>query len=72
MTRTFVCHVFRDRTKFAFLLAVCLITGVAASAQTTVTTSGGTTDAVPVYTGSATLGNSPIAVNGGNVRIGTT
>src|SRR5260370_10385144 len=32
----------------------------------------GAAGAVPVYTGSATLGNSPIAVSGGNVGIGTT
>jgi len=41
-------------------------------AQTTVTTSGGTTNTVPVYTGTATLGNSPISVSGSNVGIGTT
>ena len=45
---------------------------VAAAAQTTVTTSGGTANTVPVFTGSATVGNSPIAVSGGNVGIGTT
>jgi hypothetical protein len=33
---------------------------------------GGATGTVPVYTGSATVGNSPIAVSGGNVGIGTT
>jgi hypothetical protein len=39
-----------------------------AAAQTTVTNSNnGTTNAVPVYTGTATLGNSPISVSGGNV-----
>ena len=45
---------------------------VAATAQTTVTTSGGTTNTVPVFTGSATVGNSPISVSGSNVGIGTT
>ena len=44
---------------------------VAATAQTTVTTSGGTTNTVPVFTGSATVGNSPISVSGSNVGIGT-
>ena len=44
----------------------------AASAQTTVTTSGGTTNTVPVFTGSATVGNSVITQSGGNVGIGTT
>jgi hypothetical protein len=45
---------------------------ISAGAQTPVTTSGGTTGTLPVYTGSATLGNSPIAVSGSNVGIGTT
>jgi hypothetical protein len=45
---------------------------VAAAAQTTVTNSNnGATNAVPMYTGSATLDNSPITVSGGNVGIGT-
>ena len=43
-----------------------------AMAQTTVTTSGGTTNTVPVFTGSATLGNSAITQSSGNVGIGTT
>ena len=42
-----------------------------AAAQTTVTTTGGTTNTVPVFTGSSTVGNSPIAVSGSNVGIGT-
>ena len=45
---------------------------VAAAAQTTVTTSGGATNTVPVFTGSAAVGNSPITVSGSNVGIGTT
>ena len=56
------------------LIAVCLIVlGLRASAQTNVTNSNnGTTNTIPVYTGSATLGNSPISVSGSNVGIGTT
>ena len=55
-------------------LAVCLAAfAVSAAAQTNVTNSNnGTANTVPVYTGSAALGNSPIAVSGGNVGIGTT
>jgi hypothetical protein len=53
-------------------LASMLCLGVALHAQTTVTTSGGTTSVVPVYTGSSTLGNSPISISGNNVGIGTT
>ncbi len=54
----------------AFSIAVL---GASTAAQTTVTNSNnGTTNAVPVYTGSATLGNSPISVSGSNVGIGTT
>jgi hypothetical protein len=55
-------------------VAIC-ITALAMStaAQTAVTNNNdGATGAVPVYTGSSTLGNSPIAVSGGNVGIGTT
>jgi len=51
-------------------LASLLCLGVALHAQTTVTTSGGTTSVVPVYTGSSTLGNSPISISGGSVGIG--
>ncbi len=40
-------------------------------AQTTVTTSGGASGVVPAFNGSATIGNSPIAVSGNNVGIGT-
>lgn len=44
-----------------------------AAAQTTVTNNNdGAANTVPVYTGNATLGNSPITVSGGNVGIGTT
>jgi hypothetical protein len=50
-------------------LSLCSIGAVA---QTNVTTSGGTTNKVPVFTGSSTIGNSPIAISSGNVGIGTT
>ena len=51
------------------------IAGLAASAvaQTAVTTSGTTSSGtVPVFSGTATVTNSPIAVSGSNVGIGTT
>jgi hypothetical protein len=55
-------------------LALCIVTlAVGASAQTNVTNSNnGTSNTVPVYTGTATLGNSPISVSSSNVGIGTT
>jgi hypothetical protein len=43
-----------------------------AGAQTTVTTSGGTVNSVPVFTGSSAIGNSVISQSGSNVGIGTT
>jgi len=61
-------------------LFFCLLSlGGIAMAQTTVTTSGGTTNAVPLFTGSATLGNSGItqwplgqlSLMGGNGATGT-
>jgi hypothetical protein len=51
---------------------LCGILGASAAAQTAVTTSGGTTNTVPLFTGSATLGNSNITQSGSNVGIGTT
>ena len=55
-------------------MAICLAAfAMSAMAQTNVTNNNdGTASTVPVYTGSATLGNSPISVSGGNVGIGTT
>ncbi len=41
-----------------------------AAAQTV--TGSGSTNQVPVFTGTSTVGNSPISVSGGNVGIGTT
>ena len=52
---------------------VILLVAAGAAAQTTVTNNNdGAAGAVPVYTGSATLGNSPISISGSNVGIGTT
>jgi hypothetical protein len=49
-----------------------IMVSAVAGAQTAVTTTGGTTNAVPVYTGTATLGNSPFTVSGSMVGICTT
>jgi len=51
---------------------LCVVLGASAAAQTNVTTTGGTTNSVPVFTGSATVGNSNIFQSGSNVGIGTT
>lgn len=51
---------------------LCFLLSLSAMAQTTVTTSGGTTNAVPVFTGSSTVGSSVITQANGNVGIGTT
>jgi len=55
-------------------LGFCLVALAASSAaQTNVTNNNdGTANTVPVYTGSSTLGNSPISVSGSSVGIGTT
>ncbi|MEO6816656.1 MAG: hypothetical protein ABI177_08130 [Edaphobacter sp.] len=52
-------------------LYVGLLT-VSAVAQQAVTTTGGTTNAIPKFSGAATLVNSAITESGGNVGIGTT
>ena len=52
-----------------FLLGLALF-AVNAPAQTTVTTSGGTANTVPLFTGSSTVGNSAITQSNGNVSIG--
>jgi len=44
---------------------------IGASAQTPVTTSGGTTYNIPAFNGAASLGGSPIYASGNNVGIGT-
>lgn len=57
----------------ASLLGIIMMMGaVNAVSQTTVTTPGGTTNTVPVFTGTSTVSNSPITVSGSNVGIGIT
>lgn len=51
-------------------LGLAVISASAGVAQTAVTTSGGTTGTVPVFTGSATLGSSAITQSGSNVGVG--
>lgn len=51
------------------LTSMALIAGTVA-AQTV--TGSGTSNTVPVFTGSSTIGNSPISISGSNVGIGTT
>jgi len=58
------------KLNFAWVAMALVAVGVAA--QTPVTSPGGTKNTVPVFTGSAILGNSPITVSAGNVGIGTT
>jgi hypothetical protein len=50
-------------------LGLCMFAFAVGAAAQTVTGSGTTND-VPVFTGSSTVGNSPIAVSGNNVGIG--
>jgi hypothetical protein len=51
---------------------VILLAAVGAAAQTAVTNNNdGASGTVPVYTGSSTVGNSPISISGSNVGIGT-
>ena len=52
-------------------LAFC-ITALAMSASAQTVTGSGTTNTVPVFTGTSSVGNSPITVSGVNVGIGTT
>ena len=52
-------------------VAIC-IAAFAASAVAQTVTGSGTTSTVPVFTGTSTVGNSPISVSGSNVGIGTT
>ena len=49
----------------------CFAAVLPAVTQTTVTTNGGTTNAVPKFTGSSTIGDSAITENSGNVGVGT-
>lgn len=49
------------------VVALCAAT---AAAQTAVTTSGGTSGSIPMFTGSSTLENSDISQSGGNISMG--
>lgn len=53
------------------LLSFALLT-IGAGAQTAVTTTGGTANTIPVYSGSSTIVNSAITQSNGNIGIGTT
>jgi hypothetical protein len=55
-----------------FLLFCFSLFRIDAIAQTTVTTTGGTANTIPLFSGSATLGSSVITQSGGNIGIGTT
>ena len=57
------------RRDSAILLTMALMVTVA-TGQTV--TGSGTSETVPVFTGSSTVGNSPITISGSNVGIGTT
>jgi len=62
------------KTRASLVSLAIVLLAMSAVAQTNVTNSNnGTANAVPVYTGTSALsGNSPIAINGSNVGIGTT
>ena len=59
-----------SRVLFAILCFAGMV--VSTAAQTSVTTTGGTPNAVPKFTGSSSIGNSTIIESGGSVGIGTT
>jgi hypothetical protein len=52
------------------IVAIC-IAAIATSAGAQTVTGAGTSGTVPVFTGTSAVGNSPIAVSGSNVGIGT-
>jgi len=56
----------------SLLWASWMALGVAAVVHAQTVMGSGTTDSVPVFTGTSTVGNSPISVSGNNVGIGTT
>ena len=58
------------RTRASLIGLGLALMAMSAAAQTV--TGSGTTNTVPVFTGTSTVGNSPISVSGGNVGIGTT
>jgi hypothetical protein len=53
-------------------LCLLLLAVTAIKAQTTVTTSGGTANSIPLYSGSFTLSNSVLTQYSGNIGLGTT
>lgn len=59
----------RKRASLVGLASVLMAVSVTSHAQTAVTTTGGTTNVVPLFTGSATVGNSSITESNGNVGI---
>lgn len=59
------------RKRFGLVGVCALLLTVGAAAQTTVTTSGGTANSIPVFTGTTAVGNSVITQSNGNVGIGT-
>src|ERR1035441_6208261 len=61
----------RIKQKQMAATAICIAAFAISAAAQTVTGSG-TTNTVPVFTGTSTVGNSPISVSGGNGGIGTT
>lgn len=64
-------EVFMLRVSVCNSLAACAfcVLAVASANSQTVTTPGGSTNNIPYFTGSTTLGNSPITFTGGNVGI---
>ncbi len=59
----------KQMKKLAFFL---VLLAASAAAQTNVTTTGGTANTVPLFTGGSTIGNSLITQSNGGVGIGTT
>ncbi len=57
---------------FTLVMGCLLLLTAFGSAQTAVTTTGGTTNSVPKFSGSSTIVNSSITESNGNVGIGTT
>lgn len=67
-------YVTRSRLMFQSIRQLGCLTALsfAAFAQQTVMTPGGTQNAIPMYSGNATITNSVLFQNGGNIGIGTT
>jgi hypothetical protein len=58
--------------QIGIFVVVAGLLAASVSAQTTVTTNGGTTNTIPLFTGSSMLGSSAITQSNGNIGIGTT